>query len=153
MIRAAGRAAARSASGGFTLIELMIAVAIFALITAIALPMYRSEVLRANRVDAVRTLTSYRQALERCYSQNFTYLNQVTSPCPAAPGLPTNSTNGYYAITFPGMTATSYTIVATPNGTQVNDTSCASMQVTNTGAQSALNSSGTDSTQTCWGGK
>src|ERR1019366_8635827 len=116
MIRAAGRAAARSASGGFTLIELMIVVAIVALITAIALPMYRSEVIRANRVDAVRPLASNRQALERCYSQNCTDLNQVTSPCPAAPGLPTNSTNGYYAITFPGMTATSYTIVATPNG-------------------------------------
>jgi type IV pilus assembly protein PilE len=151
MILASGRAA-RRASGGFTLIELMVAAAIFAILTAVALPLYRSQVMRANRIDAVRTLTSYRQALERCYSQNFTYLNAAPTPCPAATGVPTNSANGYYSITFPGMTATSYTIVATPNGTQVNDVDCASMQVTNAGAQSALSATGTDSTQTCWGG-
>jgi|SRR5580658_1018932 type IV pilus assembly protein PilE len=151
MILASG-GAARRASGGFTLIELMVAVAIFAIITAVALPMYRTQVMRANRVDAVRSLTSYRQALERCYSQNFSYLNAAPTPCPAATGVPTSSPNGYYSITFPGLTATSYTIVATPNGTQVKDTACASMQVTNAGAQSALNAVGTDSTQTCWGG-
>lgn len=138
---------------GFSLIELLVAIAIVGVLAAIAVPSYRTYVLQAHRTDAVRALSSYRQALERCYSQNFTYVNAATTPCPAAPGAATTSANGYYNVTFPTLTATTYTILATATGAQVKDASCASLQVTNTGAQSALNSGGADSTQACWGGK
>jgi type IV pilus assembly protein PilE len=149
-----GRTGPRRLTGGFSLIELMVAIAIVGVLAAIAVPSYRTYVLQAHRTDAVRTLTSYRQALERCYSQNFTYVNAVTTPCPAATGAATTSPNGYYNVTFTVTAAPpAYTILATATGTQVKDTNCASMQVTSAGAQTALNSAGADSTQICWGGK
>jgi type IV pilus assembly protein PilE len=143
----------RSSGLGFSLIELMVAVAVVGIITAIALPSYRSYVLRSNRTDAIRTLSFYQQALERCYSQNFSYINAAATPCPSAPGTPTTSTDNYYNITFPVLAANQYTILAVPTGPQAKDTQCASMQVSQNGAQSALDSGGVDSTQACWGGK
>jgi type IV pilus assembly protein PilE len=133
---------------GFTLIELMIAVAVVGIITAIALPAYRSYVLRGNRTDAIRTLTFYQQALERCYSQNFTYIG-----CAQIPALPVASTQGYYSITMvPAATATSYTLVANATGTQAADTQCTSMQVSQNGAQQAFDDAMNDTTATCWVG-
>ena len=135
-------------SRGFTLIELMLAVAVVGILAAIALPAYRSYVLRGNRTDAIRTLTFYQQALERCYSQNFTYLG-----CAQIPALPVASSQGYYSITMmPAATATTYTLVATATGTQASDTQCTTMQVTNTGRQQAFDNSSNDTTSTCWVG-
>lgn len=145
--------APRSPQHGFSLIEIMVTIGIVGLLTAIALPSYNAYVLQSHRVDAVRSLTAFRQALERCYSQNFTYLNSGTTPCPAAPGTATSSTNGYYDITFAIASATQYTITATATGAQLQDTNCATLWVTNAGQQGATNSASADSTQTCWGGK
>lgn len=131
---------------GFTLIELMVAVAVVGIITAIALPAYRRYVLQGNRTDAIRSLSFYQQALERCYSQNFSYLG-----CPAAPGTATTSGNGYYNITFPLLTASAYTISAAPTGAQTSDTQCASMTISQNGAQTALDTSSDVTTQECWG--
>jgi len=52
---------------GFTLVELMITVAIVAILAMIAVPAYTQYVMRANRTDAVKTLTLDAQSLERCY--------------------------------------------------------------------------------------
>ena len=139
------RAAPRLAQRGFSLIELMITVGILAIITAIAIPSYTTYILQSHRTDAMRSLTSLRQALERCYSQNFSYTG-----CPAAPGGATTSANGYYNIAY-APTTTTYSIVATAAGNQTKDTNCASFTVTNAGQQTALNTGGTNSTLTCWG--
>jgi type IV pilus assembly protein PilE len=132
---------------GFSLLELLVTMAIVAILSAIAVPMYRNYVLQGNRTDAIRFMTFYRQALERCYSQNFSYL-----ACPTAPGTATTSADGYYNITFPVLTATQYTIVATPTPVQANDLQCSSMQVSQNGAQSAQDNNNNDTTVTCWGG-
>jgi type IV pilus assembly protein PilE len=141
------RAAPRPAQRGFSLIELMITLGILAILVAVAIPSYTSYILQSHRTDAMRSLTSLRQALERCYSQSFSY-----TACPAAPGGTTTSANGYYSIAY-APTATTYSIVASATGNQTKDAACASMTVTNAGQQTALNTGGTDSTLTCWGAK
>jgi prepilin-type N-terminal cleavage/methylation domain-containing protein len=75
---------ARRASTGFTLIEVMITVAIVAILAAIALPSYRDYVLRGQLVDAHNSLAAMRGNMERFYQDNRTYNSVGTtfiSPC------------------------------------------------------------------------
>jgi type IV pilus assembly protein PilE len=132
---------------GFSLVELMVSVAIVGILAAIALPSYRRYVFEGNRTDAIKTLAFYQQALERCYSQNFTYVG-----CAQIPGMPVASTDKYYSITMPTLTATSYEIDATATGTQVPDTQCTTFKITQAGMQTAFDNTNTDQTQTCWHG-
>lgn len=100
----------RSVSRGFTLIELMIVVAIVAILGAIAYPAYRDYAIRGSLTDAATGLTSVRADME-AYYQNFrTYAASAgaTPPCSAA------QTFGKFTIqcaAAPG--ASSYTISAT----------------------------------------
>ncbi|HXN10152.1 MAG TPA: type IV pilin protein [Steroidobacteraceae bacterium] len=138
-------------SRGFTLVELMVTVAIVGILASIAWPSYQQSVMHGRRTDAIQSITYYRQALERCYSQNFTYVNAAATPCPAATGAAVASTNGYYTISFPLLNATQYTIQANPLGTQANDLQCQVMTVNQSGQTAAANGGGVNTTIACWG--
>jgi len=140
---------------GFTLVELMITVAVVAILAMIAIPSYTQYVKRANRTDATKTLTLDAQALERCYSQTFSY-----ATCPgAAVGGPVPSLDGKYNVSIavpdtvtPGAPAASYYISAVPLApSQVGDTDCALFTLNTTNKQYAQNSAAVDNSQTCWG--
>jgi len=131
---------------GFTLVELIITVAIVGILAAIAIPAYTAYIRQTDRTDATRTLVQDAQSLQRCYSQNFTY----TATCPVVSGT-TASPSGYYSITA-AITGTTYTLTATPRSSpQTGDSTCASFTLTSTGAQSAVSSSGSNTSSTCWG--
>lgn len=68
---------------GFTLIELMVVVAIIAILSAIAMPSYQDYVMRGYTVDATNTLSSTRAQLEQFYQDNRSYADtgKFTSPC------------------------------------------------------------------------
>ncbi len=118
---------------GFTLIELLIVMVIVAILTGIAYPSYRAWILKSHRSDAMATLTQDQTILERCYAQNFSY-NGV---CPSLTSFPQTSPQGYYTITLSNQTATTYTLTATPIGTQALDITCAMFTVDQTNLKTA----------------
>ena len=142
-------ASARSRPGrrvrGFTLIELMITVAILGIILAIALPSYSAYIRKSRRADAMASLSQAQTNLERCYAANFTY---AEPPCAAPPAA---SSKGYYAIArvSPASSATTYTLTATATGAQAADTTCASMSIDQANQMSALDAAAV-AQPSCW---
>ncbi len=135
---------ARHRARGFTLIELMVAVGVVAILAAIAVSSYQTQVLHGRRSDALTSLNSLSQSLERCYAQNYVYTG-----CAAVPAGTSTSQNGYYKLTV-ALTASTYTLTGVPTGAQAKDKTCATFSLTNS-AQTAQDTSGTDQTSTCWG--
>lgn len=132
---------------GFTLIELMIAVAIVGILSAVALPAYNDYILRGKLIEASTTLSTVRANMEQYYQDNRTYLSgtaPITSPCAALPALKN------FSLTCPTLTASTYTITAT--GT-AGVPSQFIYTIDQTGTQTSKVSTAWDSTATtfqCW---
>ncbi len=116
----------RTLSSGFTLIELMIALAIIAILTAIAYPSYQDSVQRARRADAQGDLIQYAAFAERI----FTETNSYATATEAASGI--TDTN-FYNYTMAPLAA-SFSITAAPLGGQVGD-GCGTMTLIQTGVR------------------
>ena len=116
----------RARSGlGLTLIELLVAVAIVAILAAIAYPTYRSQIQKTRRADAKAVLMQDAQFLERGYTENGCY-NRVcsgTCTCTGTTGTvvlpfaksPIDGTLTYYGITLQSVGTAAFTLLATPN--------------------------------------
>ncbi|UDL04370.1 type IV pilin protein [Marinobacter sp. CA1] len=125
----AGLARARPAqSRGFTLIEIMIVVAIAGILAAVAFPAYQSSVEKGRRSDAQAALTAFGVAMERYYTDNRnSYLGAARNgadtgvPDIFATEAPLEGSTKFYDLTIGAATRNSYTLVATPKGAQAGD--------------------------------
>ena len=123
---------------GFTLLELMIVVAVVAILAAIALPSYQNSLRKGNRAEAKAILMETAQYMERYFTTNNAYYVSASPPTVISSVSPKGATGGdvKYNISFnPNPpTATAFTVQAVPANSQVGD-SCGTLTLANTGAQ------------------
>jgi len=121
----------RYKEAGFTLMEMLIVIAILGILAAIATPMYNNYRLSAGRADGKVALMQGAQTLERYFSQNNTYVGAAIPD-----DVPLMSESGRYQLSFTaGPAATSFTLTATGQGAQANDNQCAVMTINQAGAK------------------
>lgn len=109
----------KNSSAGFTLIELMIVVAIVGILAAIAYPSYRDQVIKSRRSDAHSVLLDVAARQERFYFDNGSYANALSALSYSADAIDTPE--GYYSVSITASSATSYTITAAAQGDQASD--------------------------------
>lgn len=143
------RAANRKSVGGFSLIELMIVVAILGIIAAVAYPAYTSQVVDSRRADGKAKLLEVMQAQERAYTTSATYETDLTNLGYAANPAP--SDEGWYNISAAacgGGIDECVALTATPQGAQAaNDGECANLTLNSRGVKGI---SGTGTVAECW---
>jgi type IV pilus assembly protein PilE len=106
---------------GFTLIELMIVVAIIGIIAAIAFPSYQNQIEQTRRTTAQSELLELTQWMERRYSNGFDYRDGGNNPALPFNQSPQNGT-AFYNLSFAGNVARdAFTLQAVPTGGQAND--------------------------------
>jgi type IV pilus assembly protein PilE len=129
---------------GFTLLEMLIVVAIAGILASVAYPQYTEYVKRAARSDAMVLLLDAANKQEQYYADNRSYTNDLSLI-----NVPTTSENGYFTISVDVPDAgTSFTITATAAaGAVAGDTACTTFTITDTGIKG---STGTSDTDDCW---
>lgn len=130
---------------GFTLIELMITVAIVAIIAAIAIPSYDNYVRETRRADGQISLVRVAQKQEQYHSMNSGYATALSDL-----GLSSESDEGFYALTLTNTGCSSgyvgcFQITATAMGPQSSDSSCATLSLDQSGTRSS-----TGGAEDCW---
>lgn len=148
---------------GFTLVELMIVVAIIAILSTIAIPAYDQYITKIRRADGKVALMKLAQLQEAYFSNNNKYavtltelLASSTEGFSSITGTTAQSPQNYYTLTLtPGATATrSFTLTAAPYGDMITreekmSVSCKGLTLDSTG-QRGISSGGTGSIQDCW---
>ncbi|KFL36688.1 type IV pilin protein [Arenimonas donghaensis] len=130
---------------GFTLIELMIVVAVIAILSAIAYPSYVNYVLDSRRATATACLVEHGQFMERYYTTNLDY--EIDPAAMPAFGCETELAD-FYAFSFVAdPTATAYTVQAVPQGSQQRDTECGTLTLNQIGNRTE---SGSGDLDDCW---
>jgi len=140
---------------GFTLIELMIAIAIIGILVMVAYPSYQDSMRKSHRADGIAAALQVQVAQERfrgnCryYAKNIGANDACDNAGPQASTVATVSTSneGYYTLSIEGTpSGNSYIIMIDPTGSQAADTACDPMRLT----FNNVNPNGLKSPADCW---
>lgn len=134
----------RKSQTGFTLIELMVTVAIVGILASLAYPSYIEHVARARRADAQTVLMEGAQAMQRYYSAHNTYASAtLPSGVQVVPRF-ADSGQKTYDVTVTSADAAGFTLTATPVRT---DALCGNLTLTGAGVKGKT---GSGSLSDCW---
>ena len=140
---------------GFTLIEILIVMALIGIIAAIAIPSYSNGVMKSKRQIGKAELMKVISRQEQFFVNNKSYATDLTNL-----GYSTNpyfiddqgneiaAGTSIYQVSLIAPTATGFSVRVTPQNAQTSDTQCASMEITSTGQKSIVGGAGT--VATCW---
>lgn len=135
---------------GFTLIELMVVVAVVLILAALAYPSYTRYIERARRADAHTLLTKVATEQERFFSQFNRYALDLSTAPPAGLGMTRLlSEHGYYEVSVaagPTGDNMTYALTATPQAQQAND-ACRNLMLNSAGTKTF---SGSEVNGYCW---
>lgn len=155
----------RRAAAGFTLIELVVAMVVIAILAAVAIPNYSAYVTRSKRSAAKTVLLDTANFLERAYTTNGCYSKTSAGDCIADSGADRTielvapaEGRASYRVILSAVNRTSFTLQAVPCGSNptpacppgsdnFTDAECGTLQLTNTGARTVT---GTAPAATCW---
>jgi len=149
----------RKLKSGFTMIELLIVVAIMAIIVAVALPNYREYVIKSNRSVAKGALLELASRQEQYFLNNRSYTNSLedlgfdATYYVDSEGQPLASSSGsIYQLTIDEPDSntgeTSYTLLATPQNGQTEDARCATFSIDERAEKTVVDA--TESASYCW---
>ncbi len=128
---------------GFSLIELMVVIAIVGILAAIAYPSYTQQVLATKRTDCSGALVGLANAMERHYSVTGSYLgaakngNDTGQPAIFPVRCPIDGNTPTYNLRIQAATASTYRLRANPIGVQTDD-KCGKLQLRNTGVKQVV---------------
>ncbi|MBF0218510.1 MAG: prepilin-type N-terminal cleavage/methylation domain-containing protein [Gammaproteobacteria bacterium] len=150
---------------GFSLLELMVVLAIAGILVSVAYPAYTSHMMTARRADAAAALSGFSNAMVRYATNNFSSYCDAggaggANSCGAAgtndtgtpsifPGtVPLDGGAAYYNLTIQGVTAVTYSLRATPIGIQAGDV-CGALEITHLGRKVVIGAAGM-TWDLCW---
>ena len=123
-------------SKGFTIIEVLIVVAILGILAAIAIPQVTKYTTNARRADGKTALLAAAQAMERYYTNNYSYVGATIGP-DTTDLIPETSDSGYYILSFvqngTNPSASAFKIQAVGQDKQASDTVCLTMTINQLG--------------------
>lgn len=135
----------RKLNKGMTLMELLVVMVVVGLLAAISIPAYRNYGMRANRADAKAALLATAGALERCMTRFNSYAED--DGCEVV--LPVMSPEGKYEISAETQTATTFELLAVPQGPQADDKKCGTFTLNHANVKNVAKA--TESWERCWG--
>jgi type IV pilus assembly protein PilE len=124
---------------GFTLVELLITVAIIGILAGVAYPSYTDYVTRSNRSEAQRELLRYANLQEQVFVDSRSYASDMKGLGGSTVTIKTDSEN--YIISVSAQTSTSFTLKAVAQSNQTSDSGCTALTIDHVG---------TKTPSTCW---